>query len=324
MKKNKNKKIESCHYLDGVYTKEEARHAIDEIQDTEVFYDLADEIWSESKYCEKSSVKERMIYKKEALALLKRVERMKPQYYIRKMMTVAAGIAVLIALSWGSYFLYNKIRVDQSEFAEVSTSFGEKKSVTLPDGTRVVLNSCSYIRYPKSFSHNLRNVSLEGEAYFRVKPNKKAPFIVDTEYFDVKVLGTSFNVKSYATDEIVSVSVKEGKVQVDMPEAMIRLKAHEEVIINAKSEEYNKINDERDVTAWVKGTLYFNHTPIRDVARELERVYNCTISFQDNQLFNNLISGEHDNKSLESVLQSIKIISGINYKINNRDVFLYK
>ncbi len=95
-----------------------------------------------------------------------------------------------------------------------------KRQVTLPDGTLLVLNSCSQVRYPDRFVGDIREMELEGEGYFRVARNEKMPFIVRRSgwmfgYWD------SFDVKSYSTDEIVSVSVESGKVQVDLPEAMM-------------------------------------------------------------------------------------------------------
>ena len=70
--------------------------------------------------------------------------------------------------------------------------------------------------------------------------------------------------------------------------------------------------------------IAISSTPINDVAKELERVYNCSISFAEGQVFKNLISGEHDNKSLEAVLQSIEYTSGIHYKKDGNKVLLYK
>lgn len=181
------------------------------------------------------------------------------------------------------------------------------------------------MRYPDRFVGDLREVELEGEGYFRVARNEKMPFIVRTKRLDVQVLGTRFDVKSYSTDEIVSVSVESGKVQVDLPEAMMRLTAKEQVLINTVSGEYSKKTEDRGVAVWMKGGLRFYSTPIRDVAKELERVYNCRITFASGQDFNNLITGEHDNKSLEAVLKSIEFISGdIKYKKEGIHVLLYK
>ena len=237
----------------------------------------------------------------------------------------AASVAAVIAIVTGSISYFRYMSEQQITFAEISTSFGEKKRVELPDGTILVLNSCSQVRYPDSFQGDIRKVELEGEGYFRVAHNEDMPFIVQTKRLDVRVLGTRFDVKSYSTDEIVSVSVESGKVQVDLPEAMMRLTAKEQVLINTVSGEYSKKKEERGVAVWIKGSLRFNSTPIRDVAKELERVYNCRITFAPGQDFNNLITGEHDNKSLEAVLKSIEFISGdIKYKKEGINVLLYK
>ena len=225
---------------------------------------------------------------REARQLLKRIEHKKRTWF-RRASVVAVSTAAVIAIIIGSVNFFRYMNEQQVTLAEITTSFGEKRQVTLPDGTLLVLNSCSQVRYPDRFVGDLRDV------------------------------------KSYSTDEIVSVSVESGKVQVDLPEAMMRLTAKEQVLINTVSGEYSKKTEDRGVAVWMKGGLRFYSTPIRDVAKELERVYNCRITFAPGQDFNNLITGEHDNKSLEAVLKSIEFISGdIKYKKEGINVLLYK
>ena len=130
--------------------------------------------------------------------------------------------------------------------------------------------------------------------------------------------------KSYNTDAFTSVDVERGRVQVEMPDAMMKLNAREQMTVNTLSGEFNKQKDNRETAVWRKGWLRFNSTPVRDVARELERVYNCRIVFREGQEFNNLISGEHDNQSLESVLQSLEFASGVTYKKEDNQIVLYK
>lgn len=101
--------------------------------------------------------------------------------------------------------------------------------------------------------------------------------MVDAPGLDVRVLGTTFNVKSYSSDETAYVDVESGKVQVDMPEAMMRLKANERVIVNRTQGEYSKLCEDCAVATWRNGSLRFASTPIHDVAKELERMYNCRI-----------------------------------------------
>lgn len=327
MEDNKKEKANLRRYLDDLYTKEEASlllHSIKDAGNQDLMDELAAEVWEESGSQQPVTDLEREKYKKEARQLLKRLEH-KKQTWFRRAALVVASTAAVLAIVVGSIGYFRYMNEEQVTFAEVTTTFGEKKQVTLPDGTILVLNSCSQVRYPNQFRGDMRKVELEGEGYFRVARNEEMPFIVKTGRLDVRVLGTRFDVKSYPTDEIVSVSVESGKVQVDLPDAMMRLTAKEQVLINTASGEYNKKKEEGEVAVWIKGYLRFNKTPIRDVAKELERVYNCRITFASGQEFNNLITGEHDNKSLEAVLQTIQFISGdIKYKKEGQDILLYK
>lgn len=326
MKNNSKDKSLFRRYLDNLYTTEDARKVMDGLCDAtqdELLEELASDVWEESSSEKPFTDLEREQYKKEAQLLLKRIEHRKRTWFRRIAMT-AAGIAAVLCLVWGGIHYLKYVDTRQISYREASTSHGERKQIQLPDGTLLTLNSCSHVRYPERFAGKERRVELEGEGYFRVHRNEQQPFIVSARHFDVRVLGTCFNVKSYSTDEIVSVDVESGKVQVDWPEAMMRLRAKEQILVNTISGEYSKRREERMVAVWRKGGLRFNSTPLRDVAKELERMYNCHIAFAEGQEFNNLISGEHDNKSLEAVLQSIEYTSGIRYKKEGNRVLLYK
>lgn len=327
MRNSKQRKTTLRRFLDGVFTKEEAAQVFQDIREPEsmpVFDELANEIWEESVYENQiMSHSMREQYKQEARQLLERMERPKRRALYR-IVAVAASIAVVICFTWGGFHFVRQALSPDIIYLEASTSYGERKQLLLPDGTQLILNSCSYIRYPKKFSTAERRIEMNGEGYFKVAHDESAPFIITTSRMDIRVLGTSFNVKSYHMDEIVSVSVESGKVQVDVPDAVMRLVANEQIYINTLSDEYTKRKEGRQIAVWMKGSLYFNSTPIRDVAKELERSYNCRITFNTNQIFDNLISGEHDNKDLESVLKSIEYTSGIKYKKDGRNILLYK
>lgn len=328
MKTQKARKTLLRRFLDGVYTKEEASQALQYISDpdtNEIFDDLAADIWDESAVYRRAITDiQHEEYKREARKLLDRIERRRKHYWYR-VGAIAASIVVLVVTTWGGFNFARNVFQPNVTYLEVSTSYGQKKQLLLPDGTQLVLNSCSRVRYPKQFADRERCIELEGEGYFKVAHDEDAPFIINTVRFNVRVLGTSFNVKSYEADEIVSVSVEAGKVQVDLPEAMMKLTASEQIRINAISNEYSmRRNSEQQIAVWIRGSLYFNSTPICDVAKELERAYNCSIRFDPNHKFENLISGEHDNKDLESVLKSIEYTSNIKYKKDGRNILLYK
>ncbi|NDV79415.1 DUF4974 domain-containing protein [Dysgonomonas sp. 511] len=327
MKDTKIEKDKLRRYLDDIYTQDEALqllHSMKNAENKEVFDEVAANVWKESETQQPATDFEREKYRKEAQRLLRHIEHRKRTWY-RRVAVAAIGAAAVVAIILGSANLFRHINDLQVTYTEISTSFGEKKQVSLPDGTLLILNSCSYVRYPSNFAKDIRKIELEGEGYFNVARNENMPFVVETKRLSVQVLGTQFDVKSYSTDEIISVSVESGKVQVDLPESMSRLVADEQILINTVSGEYSKKKEERKIAAWIKGSLRFSSTPIGDVAKELERVYNCRITFAANQDFDNLITGEHDNKSLDAVLESIEFISGdIKYKKEGKDILLYK
>ena len=314
-------------YLNGTYTKSEVDSIQDCLSDMEqhldVWNELADEVWEESANHQQTSVFSHARKTKEAQRILRRAQNASPSIR-RRFYTVITGIAASFLIIVASTFAYQYFSESHEiRLTQVQTSFGEKKQITLPDGSHIILNSCSRLQYPDHFSHDSRNVELSGEAFFEITPNKEKPFYVRTGLFNVKVLGTAFNVKAYTGDEIVSVGVDHGKVQVELPEATLRLQRHEQISFNAASGEYHKTIHE-NTSQWKKGYFSFHNTPIQDVVRELEREYNCRIVFQQGVDFHNLITGEHDRKDLKSILESLHYISGINYRIENEVVTFYK
>lgn len=313
-------------YVDDLYTKEEARRLLNELQTSQhddELQELTSAVWEDSASLQAHTDLEREQYKKEARRLIKHIEHRK-RTWIRRVAVSVAGVAAVLCIVLGGMHFMDYMETQNITYLEAHTTYGERKQVVLPDGTQLTLNSCSRVRYPNRFAGDERRIELEGEGYFSVYHNEKQPFIVNTRRFDVRVLGTCFDVKAYSSDEVVSVDVESGKVQVDLPEAMMRLNAEEQILINTLSGEYSKKREERSVAVWRKGGLRFSSTPIRDVAKELERMYNCRITFAGNQEFNNLISGEHDNTSLEGVLHSIEYTSGIRYKKEGTSILLYK
>ena len=318
-------------YLNGTYMMSEADELYDSLccasEEGEALDEVAAEVWEEAAGASQPTpFAERTAYK-EAQSLLKGLNGLnrKHTFPFKRWAYAAVGIAAsLMFIFLGSYWM-NYSDINASQLAEVTTSFGEKKQVVLADGSRIVLNACSSLQYPKEFKGDVRKVHLAGQAFFEVARNEEMPFFVETGDFEVQVLGTEFDVKSYAGDEMASVEVKSGKVQVTLPEATLRLKKEEQILMNTVSGDFNKKKGNKEVASWRTGSLSFNHTPIRDVARELERIYHCKIIFKEGQEFVNLITGEHDNQSLESILESLRFVSGMNYSMqDDGSILIYK
>ena len=321
-----NKKDLFYRYIDNLYSTDDARNFLDMIrrpENKEKIETLATNVWEDVSSQRVLTGTELERYKKEGYFLLKRINTKKVSW-LKRVAIVAASVAAVCLLVVGGISIGEYLNERQMVFKVVATSYGETKELKLADGTVVVLNSCSSVRFPDRFLSDERRIELEGEGYFQVQRNEEKPFIIHTSRFNIQVLGTSFNVKSYTTDELVSVNVESGKVQVDLPEAMMRLRANEQIQINTLTGDYEKDCVLREVAQWRKGTLCFHETPIHDVAKELERIYHCSIIFDPEQNFKNLISGEHDNTNLEAVLRSIEYTTGIHYRKEGDIIRMYK
>ena len=315
-------------YLDGSYLKSETDELHQALRkegfQSADLNELADEVWHEEEADQHVLPMAQADAYQEAKQILRHTRSNQHSFYRRTAYAVG-GIAATLLLVFGIFHLYHARKEAHTIFTQITTSYGERKQITLADGSKVVLNACSSLQYPDRFTSKERKVNLQGEAFFQIARNEKQPFLVETEDLSVKVLGTEFNVKAYTTDDQVSVDVESGKVEVTLPEATLRLKKQERIWVNTVSGEFNKKQEtENKVAVWREGGFVFHCTPIQDVARELERAFHCRIEFAEGQEFNNVVTGELSSKSLKTVLESIRYVCGINYRMKDDHIILYK
>ena len=311
-------------HLNGTFQKSEVDTLHDILchEDSRGEMDAAsNEVWEDALALQESDSRSALKMREEALDIIRQYR--KSRSVIPLLLRISGAVAAIVLLVVGiSYFLMSD--KDAEKMLAVRSSFGEKKELLLPDGSYVVLNSCSSIEYPERFNRNQRSLQLTGEAFFKVAPDKKRPFTVKTQLFDVVVLGTEFNIKSYQEDKQTMVEVREGRVQVNLPEEQIRLKRNQKMVIDKVSGEFAKQAGEGRMAMWMQGTLHFNNTPIEDVAHELERRFHCRIVFESDAKLGNRISGEHEQEDLESILQSIEFVCGLKHRVENEVIILYK
>ena len=269
-------------FVDGLYTRKDADDLLKHFHagkyNTEIS-EAMDNVWEEMEEDEVSSLQHQQ-YREEARLLLSRIRKPEKRFSFIPYLRYVAIVAVILSIGWGGFRLIRSNQEKVLTYTEVHVKNGEHKRIILPDGTSVTLNAGSYLRYPREFITDVRRIEMNGEAFFEVTRDEEKPFLIHTKDADVKVLGTSFNVKAFDMDEQLTVSVQTGKVQVDLPEAMMRLLPDEQFVMDKTKGEFQKRNeDARLSTVWIKGGLYFNRTPIRTVVNELVRMYNRTIDF---------------------------------------------
>lgn len=167
---------------------------------------------------------------------------------------------------------------------EVIAPIGSRTVVQLSDGSEVSLNYGSRIKYPRTFTGNTREITLDGEGYFDVAHDPDKPFVVKTGSLNVTALGTEFNVQSYRDDNLISATLVEGKVVIDkiLPneefERIGAMQPGQHVAYNIASERIisSQGNIEQYI-AWREGKMVFDNTPITTVAGELSRKFNVDI-----------------------------------------------
>lgn len=153
-------------------------------------------------------------------------------------------------------------------------------SVWLSDGTEVKINSGGRLRYPVRFAEGVREVWLEGEAYFKVARDTAARFVVHTCRMDVNVLGTVFNVEAWSSAEVVRVTLLSGSVEVAWEEVKACLQPGEQSSIGEGDEGFKvRRVDTRAVTAWVRGMFYFDGETLEDIMANLADWYGFRVEY---------------------------------------------
>ncbi len=268
------------------------------------------------------------------------------------LMRIAAIVVVAFILGGTmSYFLLRNESKTAVSFCEVTAPMGSTSEIVLPDNSRVWLNAGSKIKYSTSFNQGDRLIFLEGEGYFKVAKNKELPFIVDAFGFEVKALGTEFNVKAYKDDATIETTMVEGKVTLQHATENIMAgvyltpnqkatfyKKREsltiEVIkkIEEKEEELNYIPesrlvitpriDPRSIISWKEDRLIIEGERLDDLVELLSRKYNFNFEFKSNDIKKFRFSGILEDETLQQVMDVIRISSPIDYNIVGKTVFI--
>ncbi len=204
---------------------------------------------------------------------------------------------------------------------QVIVPFGQTHKVTLCDGTQVHLNSGSSLVFPAEFSGKTREVFLRGEGYFDVSKVSNKAFIVQTDYLDIKVLGTKFNVSAYADEHFASTILENGSVVVTRKDKMIgnvqhALQPGQGCFYSVENKQ--SLVQEVDVNlyiAWINGVFQFEEQPLSDVVRRIKKYYNQTIHIEGNQLAQTLVSGKLVlNNDMEQVMTYLAKALGAKYR----------
>ncbi|MDN3724161.1 FecR domain-containing protein [Aequorivita sp. SDUM287046] len=221
----------------------------------------------------------------------------------------------------GDALIYSDNEIAQTlQYNILSVPNGKTFRLSLSDGSKVVLNAGTKLKYPVNFlKDDNRKVFLNGEAYFEVAKDLEHPFIVDTDDMDVEVLGTQFNVTSYTEDQKTYTVLVEGKVAAHnklVDEEGKILNPNEKVSFENEKLKVEEVNVSKYV-AWVQGQLVFVDDSFNVIANKLERKFNVKIENNYAALNDISITATFTNETIEEVLKTFQTYKNFHYSINN-------
>ncbi len=227
----------------------------------------------------------------------------------------------------------NSKKVEQSSkntFNTIIVPYGKRTKITLSEGTKVWLNSGSKLTYPVTFNGDKREVHLTGEAIFDVRHNSQQPFYVITDNYDIKVLGTVFNVSSYQDDSYTSTALERGSVEIKYQgnsifgKSSVKIKPGTIAVYNSKVKgmKTRKV-DVAKYMSWRDGKFIFKKQRMDLIIKKLSRYYNVNISIESEELKSQTFSGHLDLKeSIEKVLEVMKQSTDLKYKVENKNFII--
>jgi transmembrane sensor len=238
------------------------------------------------------------------------------------MLRVAASVLLMVASVW---ILWTTLGTGSMQ--EIATARGERATVHLPDGTVVDLGGDSRLSYPRRFRSGVREVRLEGEAYFQVAHRMDQPFLVSTRDAVAQVLGTEFGVRAYRDDEEVRVIVVSGRVRVRADELAgdtgVVLGAGDLArVAGARRPEVDRgVEVDRHVS-WKMGYLAFDDVPAREALTQLERWFDLEFDADDRVLAGQRVSAFFRTDDVAEVLASLSMSLDARYERHGRRVVL--
>lgn len=275
-----------------------------------------------------------------------------------KWLYAAASVVIIIGfgLLFKRYSGIDSNPLSKKSIQQVYVKPGSKTKIILPDGTVVRLNGSSRLIYNNAFNNNVREVELEGEAYFDVTKDSNRPFIVHTSNIDIKVLGTLFNVKSYEEDQTIEATLLRGSIEVynkDDPlapkvilkpnEKLVFLKVHDEKTelqkgIDANSSRkmipdenisisnlsHSKPDSLKEETSWLYNKLVIDGDDFTKMAQKMERWYGVKIEILSPELEQHHFKGIFEKETIQQALDALQLTVKFRYKINNDSIKIMK
>jgi transmembrane sensor len=208
-------------------------------------------------------------------------------------------------------------------FNTIETPKGGQYQINLPDGTRVWLNAASSLKYPVRFDEKERKVSLQGEGYFEVAKDKHKPFKVNSGSQELEVLGTHFNINSYADEPSSKTTLLEGAVRL-FPhggQGLILSPGQQAVLASGRMKV--AMVDPEEVLAWKNGNFVFNDEGLETIMRKISRWYDVEVSYQRKPADLTFTGVVSRSKNISAVLNALDKTGKVHFKVDGKKVTVW-
>lgn len=265
-----------------------------------------------------------LLYAEEGLLQLKKYSKKK---IIRQNILRISKYAAILLLAVGLFFIAKHYTSNPNKeilYTEYIAPSGLRKEITLSDGTKICLAPSSKIKVPTTFANDIRLIELNGEALFKVTKDEKRPFIVKTEKYEIKVLGTTFMVNSYSKASTFKTSLLEGSVKVYNSTENIFLKPGESALLE-KNRLVTVTNNDNEIYYLQSGIYQFDNKSLKEITDVLGKWYNINIKVADNELSKRLLTGKfRENDNVDTILNAIQQIYPFTYdRISDNEINIH-
>ena len=224
----------------------------------------------------------------------------------------------------GETLIYHTPRTaDSLVYNTLKIPRGGAYSLQLSDGTKVMLNSDSRLKFPQSFSGDTREVYLEGEGFFQVAKDAGKPFIVHCEKYAVRVLGTTFNISAYRNDEVSMTTLVEGRVNIECGNTVVALTPGLMAAVADSKVTTREVNVESYIS-WTRDQFSFSEERLEDLLKKISRWYDVEFVFDDEEIKDYKFSGFMPRyESIDAILQIMEQAANVTFKMNNKQIVVY-
>jgi len=243
---------------------------------------------------------------------------------VARVLKYAALAVLLLALPF-MYYLGNKNVAVQDSYTTITCALGDKTNMILPDSTVVCLNSGSTLKFNNNFKKGVRQVYLDGEAYFSVTKDAENPFRIKTNEIDVEVLGTEFNLKAYSNEKTVSTTLVEGSVKITSQNQGTVIKPGQKLVysVDSKKMALHELADLSPETEWKDGRLVFRNESLGDLELKLERWFDVDIVLADEAVKKRKYTGTLERESILEVMSYFRLARSVDYELEGNKITFF-